>query len=186
MNNKKPKLHIVGSNNIVGNNNKIIKTDKIIHKPPKIEIIYDENVHISSEQRYQIQERVKEIAILMQSGGEQKPYPKIYGALKRRFKVATYAEIKKEDFGEAMHVLQRMHTKARNDTFKQKPSVYKASTIKNIYTRWNKIAKKEEIYDFVEKKLGKRVDSLKKLSAEDISTLEKRVYYVYNKYIKNK
>ena len=109
---------------------------------------------------------------------------KIYGTLKRKFKVATYAEIKKEDFSEAMRTLQRMYTKARNDTFKQKPSVYKASTIKSIYSKWNKIAKKEEIYDFVEKKLGKRVDSLKKLSAEDISTLEKRVYYVYQKHQK--
>lgn len=78
MNSKKPKLHIVGSNNIVGNNNKIIKTDKIIHKPPKIEIIYNEDIHLSSEQKYRIQEKVKEIATLMQNGlGERSPYAKI-------------------------------------------------------------------------------------------------------------
>ena len=126
------KQSIIGNNNIqVGGD---IKTERIIHK---IEVVYDNDVHISSEQALEIRDHIQKLA--SELSGNRNGFSLAYNTFYKHFKITSYKTLPKERFNEAIEWLNQQIAINRNKLKKNNPEQWRKDMYKSIHARANQL-----------------------------------------------
>ncbi|CUV65198.1 hypothetical protein BN3087_220015 [Sulfurovum sp. enrichment culture clone C5] len=174
---------ITGNNNINvdGNHNNVninhygaekIKTIVEDHQ-------HDSDIHLTTDQQFTLSEEIKKIADMMDGIDGINYYQKIFGLLKKKFKVPKYSLIKQSNFNEAVKYIKAQKNIYRRKIRSYNATKFKEITIPLIIIRWKYLGRDDnELILFASEKLCKKITDIKKLSANDIDTLYDRVYYL--------
>lgn len=126
------KQSIIGNNNIqVGGD---IRTERIIHKT---EVVYDKNLHISSEQALDIRDHIQKLA--SELSDNRNGFSLAYNTFYKHFKITSYKTLPKEQFDEAIEWLNQQIAINRNKLKKINPEQWRKDMYKSIHARANEL-----------------------------------------------
>lgn len=151
------KQSITGNNNFqVGGD---IKTEKIIHKT---EVIYDKDLHISSEQALNIREHIQKLA--SELSAQRNGFSLAYNAFYKHFKIPSYKTLPKERYDEAIEWIDKQIAINRNKLKKINPDQWRKDMYKSIHARANELG--IDIHDYANEVLNPKrlISSLTELS----------------------
>lgn len=166
------------SNNVVnGDKNIIVQNINPIIKKPNI--VKPNETHITNEQQFAIQEKIKEIVEKEIIGGKSSnlAYASAWGAFKKKFKITSYKELEKERFEEAIKYLNIKNAIKRPKIRRRDNGKWRAEIYSAIWAKARELnLSKEEVYQIVLDKYNKKISSLTELGEQVLTKLKSHLF----------
>lgn len=156
---------IAGKGNVVsiGNNNVNITSHDVIVQPK----ISPGEHHITNEQAYKIKNLVDEV-VLAEKSAKRKPrtHAAVWGALKKKFKFASYRMLEQNQFDDVLKYLQQDLGRLRRAKGARTAPDWRKSRYRFIHARLKQLGKTSLKDDYIAMEFG--VSSLKELNDNEL------------------
>ncbi|HVT94090.1 MAG TPA: ORF6C domain-containing protein [Bryobacteraceae bacterium] len=159
-----------------GNRVQVAGRDFVVHASKHVHrsVITPDERHVTTEQRDRLREVIGEVATRLAVGGAGPNYAAVHRMLQRRFNVASYALIEREQYDEALKFLKQHRAIFRSRLRRRDPVAYDRDFYRAIFSLAGELAwDRSAVYRFAEQKLGvkRTLTSLKQLGPNQLQAL---------------
>lgn len=130
--------------------------------------------HLTTEQRERLREVIGEVAVRLAVDDAGPNYAAVHRMLQRRFNVASYALVGREQFDQAVSYLKQQRAIFRSRLRRRDPASYDRDRYRAVFSRAGELGwSRADVYRFAEEKLGlkKSLTSLRELGSNQLKAL---------------